>query len=125
MSRLFVSGLRCLFISLGLAGMVLGEDGGGGGNKGGGSAPPSLSGAVEKIPASGLIGTWTVSKQSVIVTSATKIVQTNGPVSIGSCVLVYQTAPVYYGSGASAGEIDVISAAGGCTAAPGEDHREL
>jgi uncharacterized protein (TIGR03437 family) len=125
MSRILRTGLWCFLVSFGLAGTGAAEDGGG---KGPNSSPPTITGAVEKLPSSGLVGVWIVAGHSVTVTTTTKIVQTNGPAALGSCVQVFATAPVYYGNpttDGSAGEVDVISGAGGCTTAPVNQHAEI
>ena len=93
------------------------------GGRGGGAAL-TLTGPVQSLPASGLVGLWTIAGNAIQVTTATRLVQTSGPVAVGSCVQVFGAAQTYYGSssgsgsGSTATEIDVISATGGCSTAP-------
>ncbi|HLG16840.1 MAG TPA: DUF5666 domain-containing protein [Blastocatellia bacterium] len=56
---------------------------------GGGSA--SLKGTVQSLPPSGLVGDWTVSGQTVHVSSRTKIKQEHGTIAIGTRVKVKGT----------------------------------
>ena len=62
--------------------------GGGGGHGGGGGGGESISfqGNVQSLPAGGLIGDWNVSGQLVHVSSATRIGQDKGPITLGAPV---------------------------------------
>jgi uncharacterized protein (TIGR03437 family) len=103
---------------LAVGSLLLAEDNHGG--KGGGGGTLALTGAVQALPASGLVGLWTIAGNTIQVTTATTVVQASGPVAIGSCVQVFGAAQTYYGSasGSTATEINVISATGGCATAP-------
>jgi uncharacterized protein (TIGR03437 family) len=128
MSGIFRTVLQYLLFSFVLAGLAFADDGGGGGNKGPNSPNPTITGTVNKLPASGLIGVWDVSGHNVTVATTTKLVQTNGPLALGSCVLVFAAAPAYYASPAAdiiAVEVDVVSAAGGCATAPINQHEDV
>lgn len=52
----------------------------------GSSEDTSFTGVVESLPASGLIGDWTVSGTVVHVTAATEIDEEGGPVAVGATV---------------------------------------
>jgi hypothetical protein len=64
-----------------------------------------LDGVVETMPATGLIGTWQISGQTVQVTEATEIDQEMGALAVGTAVEVEGT-PLADGS-ISATEIEV------------------
>ncbi|MCE5309526.1 MAG: DUF5666 domain-containing protein [Acidobacteriales bacterium] len=84
-----------------------------------------FQGAVEVLPQvqqnqpASLIGTWTVSGRSVIVTANTEIDQDRGPVAVGSCVMVMGTENP--DKSVAASEIRTKSSQGGCVSAPPQD----
>ncbi|MBI2686884.1 MAG: hypothetical protein HYX27_11255 [Acidobacteria bacterium] len=71
-----------------------------------------IFGAVEQLPASGLVGDWKVAGTTVKVTAQTKIEQEGGPVAIGSCAEVQGTRNA--DNSLSAAKIEVSSGIGGC-----------
>jgi uncharacterized protein (TIGR03437 family) len=116
LKTIIVATLRVVIAIIAIGGSLSADDNHGG--KGGGSSV--ITGPVQSLPAGGLQGIWTISGNAIQVTSATQVVQSSGPVAIGSCVQVFGAGQTYYGttSGFTATEIDVISAAGGCSTAP-------
>lgn len=117
--------LRVTVALLAVAAAAVADDGHGG--NGGGGGAPVLEGAVQSLPASGLIGIWTVSGNVIQVTSATRVVQSSGPVAVGSCVQLIGAGQTYYGttSGFTLTEIDVLSAIGGCSTTPASQQIEV
>jgi len=71
-----------------------------------------IFGAVETLPAGGVIGDWKVAGTIVKVSAQTEIEQDAGPVAIGSCVEVEGTRNS--DNSIAAKEIDVKSGIGGC-----------
>jgi hypothetical protein len=53
--------------------------------------PATLVGLIDALPASGLIGDWTVRGVTVHVTSTTTVDQTDGSIAVGTAVLVHGT----------------------------------
>ncbi len=51
-----------------------------------------LTGKIEALPATGVIGNWTVGGRTVVVTAQTDIERDNGPTVVGACVDVRGTA---------------------------------
>jgi len=109
---------RATLATLVIGGALFADDHHGG--RGGNGGTAVFTGSVQSLPASGLLGVWNVSGTAFQVTSATTVVQSSGPVAIGSCVQVFGAGQTYYGitSGLTATEVDVISATGGCSTAP-------
>jgi len=117
MSKAIVqTGFRATLAILVIGGALFADHHGGRGGNGGAAV---FTGSVQSLPASGLSGVWNVSGTTFQVTSATTVVQSSGPVAIGSCVQVFGAGQTYYGttSGLTATEVDVISATGGCSTA--------
>src|SRR5262249_44142379 len=61
---------------------------GGGGGEEGGDNEADFTGAIEALPPSGLIGTWTIAGKQVEVVSTTRLEQENGGFAIGTIVEV-------------------------------------
>ena len=80
-------------------------------------------GAVDKLPASGLIGDWQVAGRVTKVTASTKIDQERGPVVIGSCVAVEGTSNT--DGSVQASQIEVRSGGGGCASAPDTEKQDV
>lgn len=80
-------------------------------------------GAVEKLPASGLIGEWQVAGRVTKVTASTKIDQERGPVVIGACVAVEGTSNT--DGSVQASKIEVKSGGGGCSSAPDTEKQNV
>lgn len=57
-------------------------------DSGSGSGEFKFSGVIESLPASGLMGDWTVAGRTVHVTSSTRIEQEDGPIAVGATVKV-------------------------------------
>lgn len=93
-----------------------GGDGGGGGGGGGGSA--SFHGAIESLPAGGLIGDWRVSGHTVHVSASTEIRQDKGPLVVGAQVEV--TGTTQSDGSTNAARVEVESGSGGGGGGGGE-----
>lgn len=84
---------------------------------------PSFFGSVQALPASGLIGDWTVSSRVVHVTSSTHIRQERGPVTIGSCVEV--KGAVGADNSIAAEDVEIESGSAGCPSAAENERLEV
>ena len=85
-----------------------GNDFGGGGNGGGGDGGGnSFQGAIESLPAGGLIGDWRVSGHTVHITASTEIRQDKGAVAVGAEVEV--TGTTQSDGSTNAARVEVVS----------------
>ncbi len=76
------------------------------------SGSVEVFGAVEQLPAGGLIGDWRVAGTLVRVNAQTKIEQDGGPVAVGSCAEVKGTRNA--DNSLAATKIEISSGIGGC-----------
>ena len=76
-------------------------------------------GELERLPADGLIGDWTVDGTVVRVVAETEIDLNRGPVALGSCLKV--EGMLLAGGVVQASEIEVRSGAGGCSTRGDDD----
>ena len=82
-----------------------------------------IFGAVEQLPASGVVGDWRVAGTIVRVTAQTKIEQDGGPVAIGACAEVKGTRSA--DNSLAASKIEVSSGIGGCRPDSSDNEKEL
>jgi hypothetical protein len=75
-------------ICFGAAAPVLADDGGGGGM---GDNEVELQGTVQAMPASGLVGSWTIAGQAVQTNAATQFDQEDGQIGVGAVVEIKAT----------------------------------
>jgi hypothetical protein len=105
-----------------------GDDEGGGSGSPGGNNPPTtvveIKGAVQSMPASGLIGNWTIAGKALVADGSTKFDQEEGALGVGAIVEA-KAAPQTDGS-LLALKIEVVTGAGGSTGSgtPGSDDNE-
>ena len=82
-----------------------------------------IFGAVERLPANGVVGDWLVAGTIVRVTAQTKIEQDGGPVAIGACAEVKGTRSA--DNSLAASKIEVSSGIGGCRPDSSDNEKEL